>query len=299
MQRKILITGSRGFIGSHCKHFFQNEGYAVFCIGHHEENNTYSLNGDITVENLRSLKQEFHTILHLAGSGTVSASQQNPDIAYSNSVASTEAILEYVKEYNPSAKLIYISSAAVYGNLQQESIKEDCPLNPISIYGQHKLKCEKLCRTYHEKHNLKINIIRFFSIYGIGLTKQLLWDFSGRIRKNFHNPSIACYGTGNELRDFLHITDAVYLIYLLDTSEHKFLIINGGTAISTKVADVCHIIKKELGYKGGFVYDNIEREGNPKAIIANIDLASGLGFKPTVAIKNGVQDYVQWYKENN
>lgn len=299
MTKKILITGINGFIGSNCAEYFSNKGYEVFGIdlyssGELRENFKH---GEINITNLKSFNQEFDYILHLAGTGTVSAATKSPELEYTKTFNSTEHILEFMQFYNRKAKLIYSSSAAVYGDLYTGEIKETDILNPISVYGQHKVEVEQICKKYHENFNLDINIIRFFSIYGNGLKKQILWDFSNRLFKNKENSFINCFGTGEECRDFIHISDSIHLIEIMMNLDKRFLIVNGGTGVSTKIKNVLELLKNEYSLKKELVFDNIIQKGNPKSIIANTDLASSLGFKPKVDLEKGIKEYARFFKK--
>lgn len=297
--KKVLITGIKGFIGSNCAKYFEQKGYEVFGIDIVGEKTPTFLQGEVDLNNLKSFNQKFDVIIHLAGSGTVGLAQKCPELEYTKTVGSTNHILEYIKNYNSGAKLIYASSAAVYGDLYSEPIKEYYNVNPISNYGQHKVEAENLCRNYHKNFGLDINIIRFFSIYGEGLKKQLLWDFSNRIMESIHEKSLHCFGTGEETRDFIHISDALLLIELLINKGDKFQILNGATGVETNVVDVLTLLSNELNFTGKLVFDNIIKEGDPKSLIANIDKAKELGFSPKIDWIEGMKRYVNWFRQNN
>lgn len=295
--KKILITGSSGFIGSRCVDYFSKIGFDVFGIDIFESKMSNFIKGVINPENIQSFNQEFDVIIHLAGSSTVGAARENPTEEFQKTVNSTCEILEYIRKCNPQAKLIYSSSAAVYGDSYNERISEKFKLNPISIYGQHKVEAEKLCEKYHKEYNLKINIIRFFSIYGEGLKKQLLWDLSNKIKKG-DTANIKCFGTGKEKRDFLHVQDAIELINLLIEKGSDFEIINGATGLSTEVECILNNLSCGFSFKGEFVFDNISREGDPKSLVADIAKAQSFGFLPKVKVEDGIKNYVRWFKQN-
>lgn len=297
--KKILITGKNGFIGSNCAEYFAKKGYEIFGIDMLGESSSNFVQGEVNLENIKFFNQKFDAIIHLAGSGTVGIAAKSPDLEHLKTVGSTEHILEYIRLYNQNAKLIYSSSAAVYGDMYDSAISEDAELNPISVYGKHKVEVEKLCKEYNEKFGLNINIIRFFSIYGEGLKKQLLWDFSNRVCHNFNLKILPCFGTGEETRDFIHIQDALDLIDLLINTEEKFIILNCGSGKSIKVCELLNLVVKELNYKGELIYDNISKEGDPKSLIANIERAKLIGFKAKVDINDGIKKYVGWFKKNN
>lgn len=297
--KKILITGINGFIGSNCAKYFSDKGAEVFGIDLLGDKTLSFIKGEVNLDNLKSFNQKFDVIIHLAGSGTVGLAQQNPKLDHQKTVGSTENLLEYMKDFNREAKLIYSSSAAVYGDSYEAPIKETDALNPISVYGKHKVDVEEMCKEHHQKFGLNINVIRFFSIYGEGLKKQLLWDFCNRTINNLNAENLPCFGTGEEKRDFIHINDAIELIELLIQNGESFELINGGTNLQTSVLQVLNSICRELNFTGRLVFDNIIKEGDPKVLVANIDNALSIGFNPKTTIEEGLKKYVEWFKGIN
>lgn len=295
--KKILITGINGFIGSSCADYFTQQGFEIFGIDIFGAHSTNFIQGEVDLENLKLFNHKFDVIIHLAGSGTVGAAQKAPELEHLKTVKSAENILEYMKLHNSNAKLIYSSSAAVYGNSYTKKIKEDFEVNPISIYGKHKIEVEKLCENYSKNNGLNINIIRFFSIYGEGLKKQLLWDFCNRLNKSSNTKTIDCFGTGEEKRDFIHISDAIRFIEILLDIDNKFEIFNCGTGTGISVQEILDLICKEFDYKRQLVFDNIVKEGDPKILISDISKAKDLGFNPIISLEKGIKNYVKWFGE--
>lgn len=296
--KKLLITGIKGFIGTNCASFFANHGYEIFGIDIFGDNSSSFIQGNVDLEKLKAFNKEFDVIIHLAGSGTVGAAKKAPESEHIKTVGSTEHILEYMRLYNNKAKLIYSSSAAVYGDSYDCPISENDKLNPISIYGQHKLEVENMCKNYHEKFGLNVSIIRFFSIYGEGLKKQLLWDFCNRVINNFNSIELPCFGTGQEKRDFIHIEDSVKLMDILIKKNNIFEIVNCGTGRAISIHEILNLICKELDYTGNLNFDNIIKDGDPKSLTANIDKAKAIGFEPIIKIEDGIKKYVEWFKNN-
>ena len=163
----------------------------------------------------------------------------------------------------------------------------------------HKVEVEKLCEEYSEIFGLKINIIRFFSIYGEGLKKQLLWDFSNRVMKDLGAKKIPCFGKGTEKRDFIHIQDAIKLIELLIEKDNKLDTINCASGVETSVVEILKLISNELNFTGNLVFDNIAKEGDPKILVANIDKALSIGFSPKIKVEDGIKEYIKWFRKSN
>lgn len=298
MTKNILITGINGFIGLHCYEVF-NQKYNIFGLDVFGIEKKNFVLGELDYENLLSFNKSFDAIIHLAGSGSVGMAQRNPEIEYAKTVLSSKHLLDFIINKSPESKLIYVSSAAVYGNCKYSVITEDCQLNPISTYGKHKVMVENFIQEYSQKNDLKYDIIRPFSVYGNNLKKQVLWDFCNKIKDNFNNSEILCFGTGEEERDFINVSDLVNCIELLMNDNKYGRIFNVGTGIATSINTIFTTLTSLFNYKGKLVYNMEENKNNPKVLVANIDKLSAIGFKPQIGIQEGLENYAKWFKEQN
>ena len=297
MNKKILITGINGFIGQHCAQYFAKAGNTLFGIGHGELKQKtlhQGVSADVSLAALSNMKQCFDVIIHCAGSGSVGYSINNPQEDYAKNVGATREVLEYMRLYNQSAKLIFLSSPAVVGEQPHNPISEDCAGEPVSPYGQNKKLAEEMCLKYHKSHNLSINILRMFSVYGIGLTKQLLWDASQKFLSG-QNP-VKFFGTGEETRDFVHINDVLKMMSDLIGQKSKFEILNCGCGTSYQVLDVVNMIKNLLGSKSVVEFNQQVNRGNPQHYWADISKAQKLGWSPQILLTDGLKEYIQWVK---
>ena len=137
-----LVTGAAGFLGKNTALELQRNGFFVAGMGHGEWStcafSKYGISewteADITLENLRGLQRKFDLIVHCAGSGSVGHSLVHPMDDFNRTVNSTLAVLEYMRAFNKGARLIYPSSAAVYGMKEDRPIREDERLCPFSPY---------------------------------------------------------------------------------------------------------------------------------------------------------------------
>jgi UDP-glucose 4-epimerase len=206
-------------------------------------------------------------------------------------VNTTLAVLEYIRLHNHSTTLLYPSSTAVYGDKEDYPIAEDELLTPVSPYGYHKAIVESLCKNYSSNYNLKIAIIRFFSLYGEGLTKQLLWDSCNKLISSDKN--VEFYGTGSETRDFIHIKDATSLIYaILTGSTSNFDIYNGGSGCKSTIKDIINMLAKELNTSKAITFNGNQKIGDPKHYHADITKSLLLSWKPTINLKDGIKQYI-------
>lgn len=305
MNKKILITGAKGFLGQNCVRFFKSQGYQTYGIGHgnfsiKECQNIgldYWYKSDITIESINKINQVFDIIIHCGGSGSVGYSVENPYGDFKKTVEGTLEVIEYIRLYNPNAHLIYPSSPAVQGECEDKPIKEEYIGKPASPYGYHKKIAEDLCQSYSEKFNLKISIVRLFSVYGNGLKKQLLWDAVNKLKNS--TDEVVFWGTGNETRDFIHIDDVLKIFNMLVIVKEKFLILNGGTGIKYSVKDIVEMIKELINPSISIKFNNQINIGNPIYYWADTKKLQMYDIKVFKRFENEIKNYVKWIEDLN
>ena len=289
---KILITGSSGFIGSNIA---QNIKKNIYGIGrqkksHKEKKLPYIKNliKSIYIKNLRLFKINFDFIIHCAGKGIVS----NHKGDYKKSFLPLKNVLEYLRKHSRESCLIFISTLAVYGN-KNKKLSETDSLNPMSVYAKNKIKAENLCKLYSKQYNIKILILRVGPLYGIGLRKQFIYDACKKISNNRN----IFYGTGNEVRDYLHINDFANLIKIIFNSKIKnFEIINVGSGNSYKIIDVIQYIKKGFNNTGKVLFNNKGVNQNPKYLQSSNKKTNKFNWKPKKNFFKELKKFINWFK---
>lgn len=306
MPRIVWITGAKGFIGRHLARHLAQNSYIVYGIGHgiwpSNESRAWGvsgwLNSGIDIANLEVLRRQSGTpscVFHLAGGSSVGASFASPHEDFLRTVASTAHLVEWMRTSAPEAKLVAVSSAAVYGAGYDEPISEDFITHPFSPYGHHKLMMEQLCRSYADAFNLRYAIVRLFSVYGSWLQKQLLWDLCCKLDEG--NAVLTLGGTGVELRDWIEIRDVVRLLELAsEPEEEPALILNGGTGIATSVAQIAALVSKSWGGSTRIEFSGNSRLGDPKRLVANRQTLDNKGFYLEISVEQGIENYVNWFK---
>jgi UDP-glucose 4-epimerase len=297
----VLITGAYGFLGRNVAKKFKEQGDHVAGIGHgkwdREEYSNWGIDDwyetTITFEALLNINKKFDIIVHCGGSGSVGFSWENPYEDFQKSVQSTFSILEYIRLQNVGCKFIYPSSPAVQGNLGHVQIMEDMVATPVSPYGFHKKIAEEICLSYHNNFKIDIGIIRYFSIYGRGLQKQLLWDACKKISKS---DEVVFFGTGKETRDWIHVSDAASLLYHFSQDLQGYQVVNGGSGIETPIDKIIDYLCKFMVKTVNVGFNGAIKEGDPLHFWANIDKGLSLGWKPNVKLEEGLKDYVHFFK---
>jgi len=298
--KKILITGAKGFLGQYVSRHFKSLGYKTYGIGHgdllvsecEEIGLDYWYKSDVSIKAILDIKVSFDVIVHCGGSGSVGFSVEFPYEDFKKTVDGTLEVLEYIRLYNSTAHLIYPSSPAVQGSCPDQPILEKYIGQPVSPYGYHKKIAEDLCRSYSEKYNIKISIIRLFSVYGIGLKKQLLWDACNKIINA--KKSVEFWGTGEETRDFIHVGDVVALMSNILMQDKSFIIINGGTGVKTTVKEIVSMINMLLGTMCEISFNNQRSEGNPSYYWADIEQQMKIYSQNMITVKEGLKEYIAW-----
>lgn len=300
--KSVLITGAHGFLGRYCAREFSNHGFRVIGLGYGswvgESHENFGIQrwieGTVNFDTLQSVGEPVDVIIHCAGSGSVGYSLNHPLQDFQRTVDTTLAVLEFMRLSAPAATLVYPSSAAVYGCRDAAPIHETDPLQPVSPYGVHKKIAEELCASYASNFGLRVSVIRFFSIYGTGLKKQLLWEACRRFARA-NSGDVEFFGTGSEMRDWLHVQDAATLIFTIGNASVAGLVVNGGCGTSVPVRDVLNMVAGEFGGRVGITFNGLVREGDPKHFYADTTRALGLGWVPRVTLRDGVSDYTAWF----
>ena len=304
-----FITGAMGFVGRHLARALNQQGYKVCGIGHgtwSEIERTawgvdYWLNGEVSKRNLDIVQADMgnpDVVFHLAGGSSVGPSLTAPEEDFRRSVLSAAELLEWARLAARSANLVLASSAAVYGAGHVHAIAESDFLSPYSPYGFHKRIAEELFESYGKNFGLNVSTVRLFSLYGPELKKQLLWDVCRRL---MNDPSILLLGgTGEEVRDWFHISDAVALLQLVAKQAcHEGFIINGGAGVSVTVRQIAEQLCAEWGMTTQVKFSGKSRLGDPRYLVADVTQLASLGFMSKMSWEAGLADYVAWFKRDN
>jgi len=297
----VLVTGAGGFLGKYVSRYYSLKGYKVLGIGHgilsQKQRTEWGINSylesDITLKNLCELSEKPEIIIHCAGTGSIGYSVEHPYDDFNKNVMTTAAVLEYMRTKSQSSVLVFPSSAAVYGNTHKcTPIEEQTQKNPISPYGVNKLLAEDLVRSFCRIYDLSASIIRFFSIYGPELKKQLLWDACLKItRGNF-----SFSGTGNEIRDWIYIDDAVCLIEKMgENATTQVPVVNGGTGHGISVTRVLSLLISQFKVDNKPDFTGEVRSGDPYCLIADITEAQSYGWYPRIPFDEGCNMYYSWF----
>ncbi|MBL4651471.1 MAG: SDR family oxidoreductase [Flavobacteriales bacterium] len=295
---KILVIGSKGFIGSHCVNYFSKQ-YEVWGCDVVTDYNTInyflvdSTNADYS-EIFNQIK--FDICINCSGAASVPDSIKNPQRDFILNTYNVFKQLDAIRKHSKNCKYINLSSAAVYGNPKSLPIGEEQGLKPISPYGNHKKMAEDICEEFYNEFGILSCNLRIFSAYGPGLKKQLFWDL---FRKFKSNHEIVLYGTGKESRDFIYISDLIQAIEcVIQKSNFNAEIVNVANGEEITIEKMVNLFYAHLDSTTSYSFGGESRAGDPNNWKADITKLGKFGYSPRIDIEQGISNYILWLKEN-
>lgn len=297
---KILVTGGAGFIGKHLvRSLLKNENTVTifdnFSNSDKKSNLSFMksgikiIEGDITkLNDISDAVKDQQIVIHLAAKISVEESIKNPSETFRINVDGTKNVLLSCKKNNVK-KIIVASSAAVYGeSIQNIKLTEKLKINPISPYGESKIKMEEEVKKFATKNEINHIILRFFNIYGIGQSDEyagVITKFLERIR---NNEDLKIFGDGRQTRDFVSIQDVINSIHnAMSYNKNKVFNIASGRTITIKeLAELMILLSKkklDINYLP-------PKKGDIRYSEADISLANkNLGYVPKIELKDGIK----------
>jgi UDP-glucose 4-epimerase len=296
--RRVLVSGGSGFIGSHLVERLVALGSEVVSLGsirrgHCQIEDARYIYGDISHSTLATVDVSPETIFHLAGGASVAASMEDPPADFLKTVYSSVQLLDHVRRHWPEAEIVYVSSAAIYGEAEHKRASHDLTCLPISPYGVHKKQVESLLIDHARMYGTRAAIVRAFSVYGPGLRKQLLWDAMEKSRRSEYT----FFGSGAELRDWVYVADMVRGLLLAGRyADDSVPVMNGGTGVGMAVRDVLTELFRIAGVAQEPEFLGRPKEGDPDRLVAEGTLAECLGDVFDTPLQVGLRAYVDWYR---
>ena len=221
--KKVFVTGGAGFIGYHlCNKLSQlTDDLTIYdnlssgLMKNVKDNpKAKFVKGDILDLNKLCSQEKADLIYHLAAQVVVGYSMENPLVDFETNAKGTLHVLE--KARKDDAKVVFASSAAVYGNPTVFPTPESYGFHPFSCYGLSKVVGEEYCQMYREQYGLDIVITRFANVYGLRC-HGVIHDFLDKIAKDQNK--LVIIGTGQQCRDFVHVSDVVEALVMVGSRD--------------------------------------------------------------------------------
>lgn len=330
MDRKILITGVGGYIGSISADLFLNAGYQVigldnFQTGYmgpievlkskygEEKFRFYEMDLRNDLSPIFEKEQDIQAVIHYAASCLVDESVRNPGKYFLNNVSGTTNLLSSMDKVD-IRNIIFSSTCAVYGEAEYYPIDEKHPLNPTTPYGSSKRMAEEVIQWFNKLKKINYVILRYFNVCGasvdgtIGDSKKpssLLVQNAVRgalgIEKFYLTAPEVDTPDKTPIRDYIDVVDLNLahlkaLEYLL--SNKKSEIINLGTGLGSSVLEVVDQVKRLTGVEIPIEKANTRLGDDAKKIAAIKKAKDILGWEPKRKIEDSVKSLLVWYKNN-
>lgn len=303
---KILITGGAGFIASHIVDRLVGLEHEVVVVDNLSSGKIERINSkcrfykcDIT--NYETMKLVFdieipEVVIHHAAQIDVQTSLKKPVFDAQNNIIGTINVLECCRETNVR-KIIYPSSAAVYGNPKYLPVDENHPVEPSSFYGISKHTPCHYIKVYSELYNIKYTIFRYSNVYGPRQDSNgeggVVAIFLDRLLKE---ETCYIYGDGQQTRDFIYVKDVVNAnILALARGDNEIIDISTNKPVT--INELYKIIK-EISGSSVEVEHKAVREGDIlHSYLDNKKAVKYLGWKPQYDIENGVKETIGYYRD--
>lgn len=315
--KTYLITGGAGFIGSHLADNLLKEGYKVIVIDNFcdfynpalkEKNVKENLNNSnyklyrIDIRDYNAVNSVFESnkidcVIHLAAMAGVRPSIENPTLYQEVNCLGTQNILECMKKHKVN-KLVMASSSSVYGNCKEVPFKETFVVDyAISPYAATKKANEVMTHVYHVLDGMNVIMLRFFTVFGPRQRPDLAINKFTRLMLN--DEEIPMFGDGSTSRDYTFVGDIVdgikKSIHYVEENDNVYEIINLGNSNPVSLKDMINTIGEVLK-KEPKILELPMQPGDVERTYADITKAKKLlGYNPKTTFKEGIEEFVKWY----
>ena len=310
MNKKILITGGMGFIGSHLakKYLESKNDVYILSRSYNKKNNIFNIENKVNliIKDVNNIQKndvaDKDYIFHLAGTvDNYAIKEGEPYKDIKINCNGTIALLEACKKYNPKAKIIFGSTFFVNGNADKLPVNADSPCNPLGLYPATKLAAEHFCRIYHNVFNLDTIIARFTNIFGPfeeGNNKKKA-GFNFMINQAVKSEEIQLYNNGDFIRDYIYVDDVADACMTLAEKGETNKIYYVGRGEFTKFRELINIVMEQIPntkVKAINPPDFHKNVGIVDFVCDNSDLKK-LGWTPKTSLEDGIKRTIEFYKK--
>jgi UDP-glucose 4-epimerase len=305
--RRVLVTGGAGFVGSALVRRLMESGARVTVLDDLFTGRRDALpagaefiEGSVVDEPLvRDLVKRHTVVFHLAARNII-ASTANPKDDFATNIGGTLNVLMAARESNVE-RVVYTSSASIYGNPNTIPINEDDRLVPLTPYAVSKLAGEHYCIAFYESYGLPVAVVRYSNVYGpyqrpenpyCGVvSKFLIAAYAGK--------ALPIHGDGGQTRDYTFVEDAVEATLLAATHPRaEGEVFNVGTGVETSVHDLALAIGRASGRTVTLEYIDRRDIDNIRRRVVNIEkIRRMLRWSPQVTLERGLERTIKWFDE--
>jgi len=303
MQRRIVVTGAAGFVGSNLTKLLLDRGYAVRGIDNLSAGTAENVDErlefhaiDIRAPEIYPLFEEADAVFHLAAKTCLPECVSKPLEAASMNVMGTLNVLEAARRAKVR-KFIYADTSAEYEGIKEFPTPEE-HIRPIGIYAASKHGGATFCESYRELYGINVTILRYFNVYGPAQDWRRVIPpvMSSFIIRMLQGEQPAIYGTGEKRRDFIYVDDVNdFHLLVLEDQRTDGKVFNVGSGINFSVNEIYKLVEELLKTGLRPIYKP-DLPGEAQITLADLTSAMALGWKPRIAITEGLARTVEYLK---
>lgn len=299
---KVVVTGGAGFVGHNLAAYLLERGYSVVVFDNLERSSPLALRrikelGVPLVKSdvrdsatLESAARGADLVVHAAAYISVEESVLKPELYFENNVLGTLSVARVCSRLG--VPVVYLSSAAVYGEPVKLPVSEDHPTRPLSPYGLSKLFGEEVLALYG-RSGLKYVVLRLFNVYGPGQRGEYAGVIAKFLESALSKRNLIIYGDGSQTRDFVHVEDVARVVELAALKEAYGEVFNVGSGKPVAINALAELVRR-LACAECEVEYRAPRPGDVKHSYADITKARRtLGFEPKVSLEEGLADLIR------
>jgi UDP-glucose 4-epimerase len=301
MKRTVLLTGAGGFLAGHTAKQFAAAGWRTIGIGRSDANRQSALFDAFLLNDLGesarilSVLERYapDAVVHLAAPSSVPQSVRNPLADFTAQVMPAANLFDALRMWGSPARVVLISSAAVYGNPAEIPVTESAAIAPISPYGFHKVQQEILADEYTTLYGVRCCKARIFSTYGENLRRLAVWEIARRALAG----DLRVHGTGEETRDYLYAEDVGRaIVCIAEKAECRGEVINVASGEAVSIRTLAGEIFRQLGIADAPRFTDEALPASPQHWRADVTRLRGLGCDAQ-SWSRGLAQVVKWIRE--